>query len=151
MREGGETMTVKEWSERINGVEYPAYDLDIFNRDMKEDGIIAAYGYSDNLLEFRGVVHEETKAWEGNEGNTVLIASREKGTAFLFEKDVTQFSRKITAQMRRVTAVWHPEDLEACWKIETEIPHETFDIMEEGELFCRGVVFHVDDIKGNAP
>jgi hypothetical protein len=49
--------------------------------------------------------------------------------------------------MQKIKAVWDPEDIDASWKIETEIPHETFDIMEDGELFCRGVVFHVDDVK----
>jgi hypothetical protein len=53
--------------------------------------------------------------------------------------------------MKTVQAVWCPRDengkIWASWKIQTDIPHETFDIMEDGELFCRGVVFHVDDVK----
>lgn len=28
-----------------------------------------------------------------------------------------------------------------------EIPHETFDIFEDGEPFCRGIVFSVNDLK----
>jgi hypothetical protein len=141
--------TVKEWAEKLNGIEYPADELDIFRKEMAENGIIAVFGASDDLLEFRGVLCEEAGAWEGN---TVLIASREKGTAFLFDKEeneeTAEFNRKEIEQMRRVTAVWKPGDIDACWKIETDIPHETFDIMEDGELFCRGVVFHVDDVTG---
>jgi len=34
-------------------------------------------------------------------------------------------------------------------KYETDIPHETFDIYEDGEKFCRGIVFSIDSLKQN--
>jgi hypothetical protein len=53
--------------------------------------------------------------------------------------------------MQKIKAIWAPKDdnekVFASWLIETEIPHENFNIMEDGELFCRGVVFHVDNVK----
>lgn len=36
-----------------------------------------------------------------------------------------------------------------CWSFETEIPHETFRIYEDGEdneLFCVGIVFSIYDL-----
>jgi hypothetical protein len=151
-------MTVKEWAKKISGFEYPADELDNLNKEMAADGIIIAYGASDDLLEFRGVIYDGVGAWEGVE---VRISSRGKGTAFIFDEEENQdsakFNRKEIAAMQKVKAIWSPKcrDVEdngsdevfASWLIETEIPHEAFDIMEDGGLFCRGVVFHVDNVK----
>ena len=32
------------------------------------------------------------------------------------------------------------------WSYLTDIPHKTFDIMEDGEIYCRGIVFSLDDL-----
>ena len=36
---------------------------------------------------------------------------------------------------------------QATWSYETDIPHETFKIWEDGELFCIGLVFSIEDIQ----
>lgn len=33
-----------------------------------------------------------------------------------------------------------------AWTYSTEIPHATFEIIEEGEKFCRGIVFDINDL-----
>lgn len=33
------------------------------------------------------------------------------------------------------------------WTYETDIPHETFVIYNDGEPYCRGIVFSVDDVR----
>jgi hypothetical protein len=154
----GETMTAKEWAARINGIEYPADELAGLNKAMADDGIVIAYGASDDLLEFRGVIYDEAGAWEGTE---VRVFSRGEGTAFLFNEDENkesaEFNRKEIVAMPKIRAIFAPrnrdvldngdDEMFATWLIETEIPHETFDIMEDGELFCRGVVFQADSVK----
>jgi hypothetical protein len=145
-------MTIKEWAERLNGIEYPANELEEHNEEMKKDGIIVAYGASDDLLEFQGVINDETGAYEGTE---IRIASRGKGTAFIFDEEENngskEFNRKEISAMQKIKAIWFPKDDDgkvfASWFVETVISHEKFDIMEDGELFCRGIVFHVDDVK----
>ena len=32
------------------------------------------------------------------------------------------------------------------WSYETDIPHETFNIYEDGEVWCVGIVFSVEDL-----
>jgi hypothetical protein len=145
-------MTVKEWAEKINGFGYRADELDKFSKEMAEHGIIAAYGASDDLLEFRGVIYDEAEAWEGTE---VRLAACPDGSVKLFNEDenreTSEFNREETGRMKKIKAVWCPEgdngEVWASWAIETGIPHETFDIMEDGELFCRGVVFRAGHIK----
>jgi hypothetical protein len=43
-----------------------------------------------------------------------------------------------------VEAVWDEDGY--SWVYETAIPHATFDIVDEGEKFCRGIVFRFADI-----
>lgn len=33
------------------------------------------------------------------------------------------------------------------WAYVTEIPHETFMVYEDGESYCRGIVFSIDDVR----
>jgi hypothetical protein len=32
------------------------------------------------------------------------------------------------------------------WICETDIPHESFDILDDGNPYCRGIIFSVDDM-----
>jgi hypothetical protein len=142
-------MNVKEWAAKLSGVEYDSgFDLGKYHKELKADGVIIAYGESDDLLEFTGACWSEVGAFEGAE---VKIACRSRGEAFIFDeeenRDSAEFNRSEIAAMQTVKAIRGPEELDAGWLIETEIPHETFDIMEDGELFCRGVVFSVNDVK----
>ena len=42
-------------------------------------------------------------------------------------------------------AVWH-DKCGPFWTFETDIPHETFTIMEDGAPWCIGIVFSVADL-----
>ena len=39
------------------------------------------------------------------------------------------------------------DGLPATWTYETEIPCERFDIWEDGEVYCVGLVFSIEDLK----
>lgn len=146
-------MNIKEWAGKLTGIEYPSYELNEAHDDLKADGIIAVYGSSDDLVEFRGIIGEEVGAYEGA---TVRIAVTENGELKVFDEDENQetaeFNKKQIANMAKVEAIWCPEEdgqVFASWliQISDDIPHETFDIMEDGELFCRSILIHVDSIR----
>jgi hypothetical protein len=141
-------MNVKEWAEKLNGCEYRQEVTRNDCDQLKSDGVIIACGASDDLLDFSGALYDEIGAWDGVE---VRISSREKGSAFIFDENenryTAEFNKSQIKNMQTIKAIWSPKDIEASWKIETKIPHETFDIMEDGELYCRGIAFHVDSIK----
>jgi hypothetical protein len=143
-------MTVQEWAKKLNGIEYPANELDTFNRELEADGIIAAYGASDDLLEFRGVIDDEIGAWEGT---VVKIAQRDKGQYIIFDeeenRDSAEFNKKEIAAMKKVRAIWCPkdgDDIYASWEIDINVPYKNFDIMEDGELYCRGILFEAKEL-----
>lgn len=96
----------------------------------KENGIVVVFGYSDDCMEMRGAVYEEMDCFDGGrfwidrEGN---ISEEELPNASIID------------------AIWcGPSG--ASWAYETEIPHETFEIFEDEELYCRGIVFALSDV-----
>ena len=48
-----------------------------------------------------------------------------------------------------IRAVWEGEP-GYSWIISTDVPHETFEIVEDGEPYCRGIVFALADLPGGA-
>jgi len=138
-------MDAKEWADRLDQIEYPAEAIYNLRNEIEADGLIVAYGMSDDLLEFHGAINEEIGAWDG-----VTVKITNKPSIFNAEenKATAEFNRAQIDSMKTITAVWCPEDENgetwASWDIETDIPHETFEILEEGEVFGRGIVFKME-------
>lgn len=141
-------MNAKEWAEKLNGIEYPADEIYNQSKAIKADGLIVAYGMSDDLLEFAGMINDEVGA---DEGQTVKLTPEPS----VFNKDDNEesfeYNSKEIEQFPDVTAVWAPRDVMdqvwGSWDIVTCLPHESFMIMEDGEIFGRGIVFEAKAIK----
>lgn len=134
-------MTKEDAAALLNGFEYPARGIETHAKELKESGLVAVFGMSDDLMEFRGAIYDEVGAYDGA---TAMIDT--EGLIPLWD-NLDDDEDAYAAYFRRkpngiaVEAVWSPDDLEASWLIRTEIPHATFDILEDGDLYCRGVVF----------
>jgi len=141
-------VNAKKWAEKLNGIEYPADEIYRQNKAIKDDGLIVAYGMSDDLLEFHGVIDEEVGAWEGQ---TVKLTPKPS----LFDEDENketfEYKSMEIAQFPKIIAIWCPRNAEnkvwASWDIATDLPHEVFNIMEDGEIFGRGIVFEARAIE----
>lgn len=131
-----------EWAAKLSGREYGEEVSGAESKQAKEDGVVIVFGASDDLLEFRGVIDDEDGAWEGTK-----VKLTNKPSLFNEEEnaETLEFNRMQIAGMRTITAVWCPKNeagkVWASWEIKTDIPHVPFDIMEDGEIFCRGLVF----------
>ena len=117
-------MNTKEFAESINGFEYPARELDSVevNQKAKDNGLVIIFGMSDDLLEMRGIIDREASI----SGSI---------TTHLGTRDID------------IYVSWSPEDKpEVSWEIVPDCPHETFNIMEDGQIFCIGAVIHKDEL-----
>src|SRR5690606_10264498 len=67
-------MTPKALAESLTGIEYSAVVRVLYGSDLmklaKAHGLVVAYGFSDDLLEFDGAMHDEFSCYGGG---TVLI------------------------------------------------------------------------------
>lgn len=150
-------MTINKFAEMLNGREYGA-ELSKEDEKLADDlGFIVVIGCSDDLIELYGAMREEGDVYNGG---TVHLTK--EGLCFDDYDDARGCAdgRKICPYAERcangtinkkcssITAVWCPDDLNCSWKYETDIPHATFDIFEDGELYCRGIVFEANSLVG---
>lgn len=136
-------LTIKEVVSIIDNVEYPPRFTRSFIRQVESSGIVIVYGLSDDLLEFQGAIDDEIGACDGVEvlvsKNGVLPARDDIDT----DEEMAQYLED-KANGQAVEAIWGND---VSWTIKTNIPHEKFHIMEDGEVYCLGVVFKMDDLK----
>ena len=59
-------MDIKEFTKQIDGFEYPARELSLFDEVARENGFVFIYGMSDDLLEMGGIIDDEIGAWNGH-------------------------------------------------------------------------------------
>lgn len=142
-------MTVKELAGILSGREYGGEIYPLEERNAQADGLVVVYGYSDDNVEFRGAIDDEVGAYEG-----ITIHINKSGILYAptpeCDMDECPYLKQAVKKARSIRAVWHDEGT-PCWTFETDIPHETFDIYEDGELFCVGIVFALDDIQTKTP
>lgn len=111
-------------------------------RDSKAAGLVVVYGASDDLMEFEGAIEDEADVYDDG---TVYVDAEG-----LLDRDACDSDDEIAAYVERkksarsIRAVWGAGDV--SWTYETDIPHATFDVLEDGEVYCRGIVFSLADL-----
>lgn len=147
-------MNTKDIAEQLDGSEYPLR----IGRDkgllecLKGNGVVVAFGQSDDIMEFQGVIIDEVYAFDG----TTITVTTEGLLPSYDDLDVSDerkaedYFRQKSLPKSKIEAIWNPKDengnVYASWAYKTDIPHETFDIHEDGELYCRGIVFKLEDV-----
>ncbi len=134
MKECSNHEKVKEIAEKLNGIAYGENVRDI-ETEAKEHGIVIVMGASDDLMEFSGAIEDEGGCFDGGE--------------VYFDRDGV--SQDDTERANVIEALWcdaHDENgVQATWAYRTEIPNETFKVFDDGELYCIGIVFSVEDLE----
>jgi hypothetical protein len=131
--------------EMLDGVEYTEEDRDSVFEYAKEHDLVIVFGASDDLIELRGAIEDETGAYDGG-----TIHLDKKGIIPEFnnidssDKEALRdyFSRE--GKGKKIEAIWCPEEngeVIASWAYKTEIPHKVFKVMEDDEVYCFGIVF----------
>lgn len=112
-------------------------------------GLVVVYGVADDLMVFHGALSAEFDACSGEpvyvnaDGFAVPdvndCASGEDCPHWQAMRD------EASKTAMSIKPVWCED--EACradaipWTFKTDIPHATFNIMDDGKVFCRGIVF----------
>jgi hypothetical protein len=137
-------MTKESLAAAIHGCEY-GQELSRFDgREAKAAGLVVVYGASDDLMEFEGAISDELDCSEG--GSTMIDAKGLVDRNAIDDRDDEAIADYVARKpkARTIRAVWGKGD--ASWSYETDIPHATFDVLEDGEVYCRGIVFSLADL-----
>jgi len=125
----------------LHGSEYGSEGAPGLFAEMKAAGLVAVFGASDDLMEFRGAIADEEYCL--GDGDVHLDQDG------LLENECTEDEcphfTKLKSRTRAIKAIWDRDGI--SWQYETSIPHKTFDVMEDGEVYCRGIVFQLADAK----
>ena len=124
-------MDIKEFANVLDNREYgyPQFTKEEI-QIAKDNGFVIVYGASDDLIEFDGAISDEGDCFDGG----LVWFNRERVT-----------DRPISVAERCIEALWRKED-DIAWTYKTDIPHETFMIYEDGEKYCRGIVFRIEEV-----
>lgn len=141
-------MTKETLAALLNGREYGNEITNSEESAAKAAGLVVVFGYSDDNIELRGAIHDEVGCYNGgkfridNEGvQPTWDAHEEKA-----RDEAEQYFRRRSKKSVELVAQWRDAG-NPCWAYEIGLPHVTFDIMEDGDVFCRGIVFSLEDLK----
>jgi len=134
-------MTPAEAAKLLDGSQYPK----VGNRElwarMKDAGLVAVYGASDDLMEFRGAIDDELGAYEG----TTAYVTRAGMLQNDCENDECPHFAKLKQAATPIDALW--DDGGFSWRYDTAIPCARFIIKEDDENYCEGIVFALESVQ----
>lgn len=100
---------------------------------------MVVFGYSDDNTEFRGVINDEIWCYERKDIRLnlrgPLESNHECECKYCGYEQAKKGCRKIVAIFQR-----------GPWRWETDIPHATFEIKEDGDIYCVGIVFDASEL-----
>lgn len=126
-------MDINEAAALLNGSEYREEGSRQLFADMATDGLVAVFGASDDLMEFRGAIDDEAGA------GTVAIGPDGLLKSDCDEGDDCPYFQRLAKAAPKIKALFDREGFTFVY--ETAIPHATFIVKEDGEPYCRGIVF----------
>ena len=135
-------MTPKEAAQALDGSEYREEGSEELFKQMSIEGLVAVFGASDDLMEFRGAIEDEIGCYDGGDA----FLTREGILENQCDCDECPYFKQIHSKATKLEAIWAPPDSRASWAYETEIPHERFRVLEDGEMYCWGIVFRLADV-----
>ena len=145
-------MKKEELAQLLDGIQNGA-EIDDYEQIQAEKNRLLVCFISDDLLKLRGLIFDEFVVDEKDtkyhlyigEGGDLTCISQieiEEIKEILEGYNIDFILPKIPIKIQ-----WCPEELACLWLIKTDIPHATFDIYDDRELYCRGIVLELSDIE----
>lgn len=115
----------------------------------KQAGLVVVFGYSDDNMELRGAIDDEMSCFDGGTAWVDRIGLLDRGQIDDGDDEAVAAYVGRKKNARQINALWCAESEEhpnLAWTYSTEIPHATFDVIEDGSVWCRGIVFAIEDL-----
>lgn len=146
--------SVIKLADNLNNRQY-RYETSIsLEKFAKDNNLIIVFGASDDLLEFRGAFEEEFGSSEELYFNKEFTIISNHNKIKLDEKNIEikdyfinihRFDFEVELK-NKITQEWCPKDLDTSWRLSANFPYKTFNVFDEKELYCVGIVFDIDDL-----
>jgi hypothetical protein len=142
-------MTNETFAQHLNGVDVSDGIPEQCIEEARKYGIVIVYGLSDDLIEFDGAIHDEAGVSDGD-----IIKFDAEGVIPEWDTIEKEIEQEVRDYFKRVDNTEVSEILvkeshgSFYWSYDTDIPHEKFHMLEDGEPYCEGIVFNINDLKG---
>jgi hypothetical protein len=133
--------TIHDVASMMNGREYGNEITKKEEEQLRKLGFVLVFGHSDDNVELRGTIYDEIGAWEG----TTLYFDKNGLLKNECDDDECPYYARSKESAKTIDVIWGEEGY--SWIFKTDISHATFDILEDGEKFCRGIVFDIRSLK----
>jgi hypothetical protein len=136
-------------AEKLNGREYGNEILPKEEAVAKEEGLVVLFGESDDLCELRGAIYDEIGAYHGAtlfiKDGRLLPPIDDDDIEVLKRYNVLETVQSERNAATQISIFWC-KTKEYAWTFETAITHATFDIMDDGKKFCRGIIIDLKEL-----
>lgn len=138
-------MSAKELARQLTGISCPVEIPNELYEQARAAGLVIVYGYDDDLMEFEGAIDGEL----GCRGGRIVWVDSAGLVPDSEDIDKHDKAALLDCLMRKsssrsIEAMWRDEE-GYSWTYSTNIPHETFEVVEDGSPYCRGIVFSLAD------
>ena len=136
-------MTKEELAKLLDGKEYRQEILSDLLTSAKQNSLVIVYGYSDDLMELEGAIEDEGGCYGGEVfliDSYGLLGDRDD-----LDDDELEEWLKRKKKAKKLEAVRCAKG-EPAWTYKTNIPHATFNVVDEDGIQCRGIVFNITDL-----
>lgn len=136
-------MNKEELAKLLDGREYGEEISKSEEKIAKDAGLVVVYGASDDLCEFAGAIYDEVGCYNSGEvwlNKKGIISVDEDEVEVLEKHDCLDFVMKDAKQIKINKGDGY------TFTYETKIPHATFDIKDDDEPYCRGIIFSIDSL-----
>lgn len=134
-----------EFAKMLDGRQYQKEITPREEKAAKDAGLVVMFGASNDLIELRGMIHDEVDVCDGEEvwlddkGELVPEIEDSEEIEVLKKHGVFDVVKAKRNAAKKIEGVWAKDGY--WWTLKTDIPHATFEIKEDNEKYCRGIVF----------
>src|SRR5438093_1057650 len=138
-------MTKETLAAQLNGREMGDEIKDAEEKAAKNARLLIIFGTSDNLCELRGAVNDEadSEAIYVSRDGRLLPEIDDDDARVLKSYDVLSVVEARRGDAIKIKTLWCAEKDGPSWTYKTKEPHATFNVMEDGEVYYRGIVIQL--------
>ena len=134
-RENSDMTKIGQVASRLDGMSYrDAFPERVTKTALKADGLIVVIGASDDIMEIHGAINDEYSGLDSH----IILASGE--IIPKYDHD----GKQIVAG--RLKPKWCKSGNPVGWSYKTDIPHATFRVLEDDEIYCIGLVIDYGEL-----
>lgn len=137
-------MNKQELAEILNNCEYREEISTELQKIAKNNNLVVVFGASDDLMELRGAIDDEFD-------NEVYILNKKAMNIHRgfrdFEDQINFLQIYTNEKIYKIQAIWNDDIMDISWTYETDIPHSKFNVLEDDDIYCEGIVFSLDEME----